>query len=399
MTIPKRRLNNWIESYLHFTRHHLAIEEFHLWTGLGILSAAINRNRWMDLGYYKAFPNLFLLFIGPSGIGKSSSSGIGMKILREAKLPLQVYSDSLTAASLVDCMSLSVVTWEAEGKVHHKTPLMVYASEIGTLLTQRNSVLELATILTELFSKDDDYENRTKSGGKTIIKNPCLMFFACCVSEWLDENINSIALKMGFLGRMLIVTASKKRHKGGYKLDAVDATLRDDLIHDLRLISELYGEMAFDKEAQVWWDEWTDTLPLEVVSNDAIEVKGFLSRKEQHVRKLAMLSAISKRDSKSLISKDGLMFGLNLLERCEVNAKGLGVTPAHAMRSDILRDTILKLSKKKKDNIVPIREIMPYVYRKMTTQEVEEGINTLCSIGFCKLVGRKIEVLDQKIGT
>lgn len=64
-----------------------------------------------------------------------------------------------------------------------------------------------------------------------------------------------------------------------------------------------------------------------------------------------------------------------------------------------LRNLILKLYKKKGgDQVVPIREIMPYVFRQMKSSEVNEGLKVLCSIGFCELVGRKIKILDEKAG-
>lgn len=72
--------------------------------------------------------------------------------------------------------------------------------------------------------------------------------------------------------------------------------------------------------------------------------------------------------------------------------------PAHVQQTERLRGTILKIRIKKKYDLVPIREIMPYVYGKMTTKEVNEEIDRLCSIGFCELAGRKIKILNEKAG-
>ena len=406
-----RRLDNWIKSYLHFTRHHLAADIYHLWTALAMLSIAVNRNCWMDAGYYKTFPNLYILFVGPSGVGKSSSAGIGLKILQEANtnanLQLSIYSDSLTAAAVVECMSLSTVTMEVNGVIHVKTPVMIYASEIGTLLNLRNSVRELTLLLTELFNKDTDYESRTKAGGKTVIRNPNLTFFACCFPEWINEELNSISLRSGFLGRILTVASSKKRNKGGViKLTKEDERIREDLVHDLGIIGNLSfaasptrgsGEMVWEPEAKKEWDRWTDTLPLDLTSDETIEIQGFTSRKAQYVQRIAMLSSLSRGNTLEVNLED-FQFGLELVTVCERNAKGLKVKPDHADKTDKLKGVILRLMKKKKDVIVPIREIMPYVFRQMTTQEVDTAIGVLCGIGFCELVGRKIKVLDEKAG-
>ena len=134
----KRVLTNWIDSYVQFTRHDEAPERFHRWTAIMVLSAAVNRNCWMDRGYYKTFPNLYILFVGPSGVGKSSSSGIGVELIRESTLKLNIYKDSITPPALIDFMSRAVINMEVEGKVIQKTPLLLYASELGNLLICTN---------------------------------------------------------------------------------------------------------------------------------------------------------------------------------------------------------------------------------------------------------------------
>jgi energy-coupling factor transporter ATP-binding protein EcfA2 len=365
----------------------------------------------MDAGHFKTFPNLYILFVGPSGVGKSSSAGIGMKLLHEANtnanLQLRVYSDSLTAAAVVDCMSKSTVTMEVNGVIHVKTPVMIYASEIGTLMNQRNSIRELTLLLTELFNKDVDYESITKGGGPVTIRNPNLTFFACCFPEWINEELCSISLRSGFLGRILTFASNKKRNKGKpFKLTKVDEQLRENLIYDLGIIGNLSfaasptrgsGEMIWGLEAEKAFDEWTDTLPLDLTSDETIEIQGFTSRKAQYVQRMAMLSSLSRGNTLEVNLED-FKFGLELMRMCERNAKGLKIKPDHAEKTEKLKGVILRLKGKKKDSIIPIRDIMPYVFRQMTTEEVNTAINVLCGIGFCRLVGRKVEVLDENAG-
>ncbi len=396
-TQPIRRLPNWIEAYMHFTRHHLAADEFHLWTALGVLSVAINRNRWMDGGYYKTYPNLYILFIGPSGVGKSSSSGIGLEILKDAKLQINIFSDFITAAALIDFMSLSTVLTEIDGVIEVKTPVMVYASEIGTLINQRSSIRELTLILTEMFNKNTDYENRTKGGGKTLIRNPNMTFFACCFPEWINEELDSISLRSGFLGRILTISSYKKRSRGDGKPTANDFELRKNLVHDLAIIANQYGEMVWSCEAKKALDKWTATLPLDLTSDDTIEVQGFVSRKEQYVQRVAMLAAIS-RSTTNEISLTDFQFGMEMVEKCEVNARRLNVKPDYVVHLEKLRRNILRLKKKTKSNIISLREISQQTHTIMSKVQREEGIAQLCSMGFCELVGRKINILDEKVG-
>jgi hypothetical protein len=72
--------------------------------------------------------------------------------------------------------------------------------------------------------------------------------------------------------------------------------------------------------------------------------------------------------------------------------------PAHVQQVDKVINVILRLRKKKNGNIIPIREIMPYVFRQIKSDKVNVIINELCNIGFCELIGRKVNVLDEKSG-
>jgi len=368
-----------------------------------VLSIAVNKNIWMDAGYYKTYPNLFVLFVGPSGVGKSSSSGIGIQLLRDAKLQhINIFTDFITSAGLVEFMSQCTCSMEINGKLIQKTPVMVYASEIGTLINTRSNIRELTLIMTELFNKTGDFENRTKGGGKITIKGPNLTFFACCFPEWINEELDSIALRSGFLGRILTVTSHAKRFKGMGALAFSDAQLREDLIHDLQIISttsnSAEGKMKWSPNAEQAWEAWTDTLPLDLTSDESIEVQGFMSRKAQYVQRVAMLSSISKGNS-FIVTLEDFNFGMEMVEMCEKNARNMKVQPMHAQHTDRLRYVILKLKKKKKTDEVARRDVMPYVFRQMKGEEFDTALNMLCGLGFCELKGSKIKVLDEKAGS
>jgi hypothetical protein len=72
--------------------------------------------------------------------------------------------------------------------------------------------------------------------------------------------------------------------------------------------------------------------------------------------------------------------------------------PAHVVNSQKVRHVVLHLKNKLRKDIIPIRDIMPRVFRQMSTEDVEKSIQMLCSIGFCELVGRKVKVLDERAG-
>ncbi len=402
-----RRLSNWLDSYLHYTRYDESPESFHRWTALVMLSAAVNRNCWMERGYYRTFPNLYVLFVGPSGIGKSSSSGIGIELLKSTPLQVHIFKDFITPAALIEFMQHSTVSVEIGGKLIHKTPVTIYASELGTLLNPRSGLKELVLLLTELFNKQGDHEDRTGKRGKVIIRRPNLTFLGCCIPEWLDEELISVGLRSGFFGRMLVIPGHSRRHSNAnIRLSILDEALQKDLIADLEAIGSLYGEMQWTPEAQLEWDKWYGDLPIDLSTiEDTFEVKGFASRKAQFVQRLAMLSCVSKKDPlatatkphRLLVDIEDLNYGQKLVRQCEENTRNLKVKPIHVQVVEKLKLCILKLQKKKGD-VIAIRDITMLVYRTIEKRALDDGIVQLCDIGFCELIGRKIKILNPKAG-
>lgn len=393
-----RKLTNWLESYLHFTRFEGSPENFHRWTALVVLSAAVNRNCWMEGGYYRTFPNLYVLFLGPSGVGKSSSSGIGIELLKATSAQVHIFKDFITPAALITFMQHATVRVEIGDKLEYKTPVLIYASELGTLINPRSGVRELTFLLTEFFNKPGDHEDRTDKRGLVTIKKPNLTCLLCCFPEWVDEEFTAISLRSGFFGRMMVVTEFIRRGPNPTSsLSKTDQELREHLIADLEVINSLYGEMQWDSETQVAWDKWYSDLPRDLTDSDGgIEVRGFTSRKAQFVQRLAMLNSIAQRDSLLVTMKD-FNFGLNLVAQCEHNTRNLRVKPIHLQVVEKLKRCILKLQEKKGD-VVAIRDISMRVFKTVTKKELEDGLEQLISIGFCELIGRKLKVLDPKAG-
>ena len=43
--------DDWLERYIHFTRHQASPILFHRWAGIAVLGAALERRVWLTRGY------------------------------------------------------------------------------------------------------------------------------------------------------------------------------------------------------------------------------------------------------------------------------------------------------------------------------------------------------------
>ena len=374
--LNKRSLNSWIEAYMHYTRHDESPERFHLWTAISVLSAAVNRNCWMTRGYYKCFPNTYILFIGPSGVGKSSSASIGFSLLQESNIPVHVYKDSITPPALLTFMSSGNLFQEIDGRLIEKTPVLIFASELGNLISQRAGVRELTLLLTELFNKQGDHEDTTISRSKIIIKKPIISFLGCCFPMWIEEELPSSSLRSGFLGRMLVVNETKKRFSNpDVILDSEDKLLRQKLIDDLNVISTLYGEIKFTSDAHDMWVKWYNTLPTDL-SNVELDVEGFTSRKAQFVQRVAMLRSIS-RGNDLLINSEDLLFGVSLINDCEKSLGKFGIKDKTYKNTEL----VLRRISSRPGKRIAYKTLMTSTSKYMNKKMLEEALDQLRSSG------------------
>jgi energy-coupling factor transporter ATP-binding protein EcfA2 len=344
-------------------------------------------------GYYKLFPNLYVLFIGPSGVGKSSSSSIGIEILRETSLKVNIYKDFITPPALMEFMSRSSVSTEYQfgGKtvITQKTPLLLYASELGNLLSLRSGIRELTLLLTELFNKQGDHEDTTNKRGNIKIKKPNVTFFACCFPEWIEEELVSISLRSGFLGRMLVVTGSHKRHRSpSIRLTPEDVELRKDLIHDLEIIGALYGEFKWSPEAEQMWSTWYYDQPMDMTT-DGMEIAGFGSRREQFAQRLAILTAIG-RGNDLIITADDLKTGISMVRYCENNIRSMGATSDEHKVIQKVRKNLTTFCKRVPNTNIDLGLLMQRVSKWANKRKLEEILEQLALEGFINVRGRTI---------
>ena len=58
--------SGWLENYLKYTSAQESPDAFHLWTGLSVLAGALQRRVYFKQGYFRVFPNLYIVLCAPT---------------------------------------------------------------------------------------------------------------------------------------------------------------------------------------------------------------------------------------------------------------------------------------------------------------------------------------------
>lgn len=273
---------------------------FHFWTGVATIAGALARRVWIDEQHWKWFPNFYILLVAPPGIStKSTSMSAGISLLEQ--LPNVHFGPvSMTWQSLIDAFKDAQNAIVPPGT---KAPILssaltVAASEVGTFLKPEDR--ELLDFLIDTWD-GKKLHRRTRKDGETIIPNSLLNFIGCTTPSWLKDRMPSILIDGGLSSRVLFVYAQEKAQLVAYPSRIGNTQEFEDekrlLAHDLAIISRIVGQYKLTEEAYTWGHEWYHALwngkRAEHLNHERFQ--GYVSRKQTHIHKLAMVLAASKR--------------------------------------------------------------------------------------------------------
>lgn len=286
---------------MEYTQHSEAPDEFHKWTGIAAIAGALRRRVWVDMGYFKWYPNFFLCFVAPPGIvSKSTTADIGMSLLRSVP-GIKMGPSSITWQALITSLGESREDYlNLDGDYTPMCALTIVASELGTLLLPNDETM--INVLVELWDgKDDPFRKVTKKDGEEIVVNPWVQLIGCTTPAWIAQNFTSYFLGGGFASRTLFIYAEHKRQLVPYprkRIDAALSRLREHLVADLAEIADLQGPFLLSGEAEAWGEQWygdhfTGNFGLQADPRSG----GYFARKQTHLHKTAMVLSASRRSS------------------------------------------------------------------------------------------------------
>lgn len=165
--------NNLLALYLHQCGETEVPKLFHVWSCLSIIAASVADR--VGLEKFKGSllaPNLYVILIGPSGLGKGEAIGAAMKFVAENR-KINAFQGKATAPYLLDYL----------GKKHNINGKRVIANPKLFLITPELSMSVgkgdyadgFIKLMTELYTSHTvPIREGTRTGGSVTILDPCL---------------------------------------------------------------------------------------------------------------------------------------------------------------------------------------------------------------------------------
>lgn len=363
MSITERQIKNgWLEEYIKFVDRQESPERFHIWSGLFAIASSLGRKTYLNRGYYKLYPNLYVcLLAGSASCRKSSAADIAIiDILNETGIDTS--NQKLTPEGLIQTILLAGLGKDA-------SEVVIYNDELATFFDSKYAG-DLIDIMTALYTCKTTWSYRTIKRGIEVLKNICANFLTCATPSSFQKCFSKREMEEGFLSRLVIVFEHiGLRKELCIKISESELAMKARLIHDLSVIRTLQGEFTLQPDAIEWVEIWYKALNMNS-DNVSNYIDGYLARKHDLLFKVAMLLStgldnnlqitkgmLQAADAILTANEYNMPLAYNKMQETETgNAQdrvlSLIARKGRISHSDLMRATVRYLNKTALDSIV-----------------------------------------------
>ena len=291
----KRELRSWLEAYEEYTEAFEPPHIFNRWSGLLALSAVTQRRVWLEEANNKIYPNLFVVLVAPSGVGKGQSmrevlpfveAGLGTSHISSAKITAAQFAKKFGQSQKIDA-ALGVYS-----------PYLIWAEEFPSFLGSDAYKSGMIADLTILYDNPETWVKETKGQGIDELVKPYLCLLAGTTTQGIFDVLPPGAVTQGFTARLMFIHATYNSKRVVEKpWTAKHVKLKELLLNDIRAIAQLSGPMKFTDIARTLWTDYYMYRPQADQEFNDTRLQGYAARKPFYVKKLAILLSISESDT------------------------------------------------------------------------------------------------------
>lgn len=312
-----RQLGNWITEFLDLTDHLPSPELFRKWTAISAIAGVLERKVWVKTMNMELYPNLYVVLVGPPGVGKTVATSVVEEFWRGIT-GLHVAPKSISKASLIDSLNDAKRTKTIIDGNNSKhltyNSLLVNAGELGVLIPQYDP--DFMNILTDIWD-GRVYEERRRAKDLHIkIDRPQLNILAATTPSYLNQTLPEGAWDQGFLSRTFLIYSGETSLVDIFAEDLIDPDKQQKLRIDLRAIGDLMGQFGWEPAAREALRNWH--LSGGMPRPEHPKLTHYIIRRTQQLLKLCMVASAARGEDK-IISIEDYNVALSWLLEAEVH--------------------------------------------------------------------------------
>lgn len=306
---------------------------FRKWSGIALVAGALERRVWVKAGTKVAFPNLYVLLVGPPGTGKfiiedARAIWTETRELNRNAPAFRVAPDSMTKASLMDTLAKSKqikIAPQGPPLVYHS--LLIAAEEFGVLLPDYDQAYIAS--LNSIYNNKPLHEESRRTGSvrELKIEFPQLNILGGVQPSYLATTFPEEAWSTGLARRLIMIYCPEPAKRPLFYEPMLPFDARPHLLEKLSQFSVIMGQMLWEPaaaEAIAKWDE-SGGPPIPTHS----KLSHYIRSRTLHALKLAMVSAVART-------------GMLVIQEIDVRRAIGWLTEAEALMPDIFREMVGK---------------------------------------------------------
>lgn len=289
---------DFISDFMSYTETDLSSDIHRRWAAISLVASALERRVWVRSGSKINYPNLYTVFVAPSGFGKYIIEEV-RNLLSETKqlnsdLPaFKISPDSMTRASMVDELAAAKQTFlPPEGSMISYNSLSIVSEEFEVLLPAYDP--SFISVLNGIYNNKVSHHETRRHGPAqdVLIGYPQLNILAGATPSYFTAHFPEEAWNTGLIRRIIMVYSATPITKDIFEEDPNRTLLRKKILYRLTQMSRLYGENTWEEAAMQSIRNWhLEGRPPEPTHS---RLTSYRTSRTVFVLKLSLISAVAR---------------------------------------------------------------------------------------------------------
>jgi len=384
--MAKRRLKNWLDTYIEY---HAALKTpplFPIWTGLWTIGAALERKVWCRTMSKPVFPNLYIFLVSSSGAGKGNSLQTAREFVSTLYPNEATATSSITSAFLAQSLQGAKREWvnplTNRGEVYHS--VNIASAELQVLIPEYN--LDMLAKLTDMYDCLSYGEGRRSDSDTFSCSKTFVSMLGATTESHFFTTFPEAVFSTGFMSRIVIVHAESGPRQSLFLEKYTGKELlkmEEDMMEDLKHFQTIRGEFKFSDDARELIDAFY-TYPGNMGGApipDHPNLSTYCERRHLQIEKTMIINSVM-RDDELLLTEEDYHWAYNLLMETEEAMPGLFKSSHDASEVSLVDQCLHTIAKNNAKGKYPSKDsIIAYLAKKTQFYNAERLFTLISTRG------------------